>query len=507
MFRSFARADLAVYAAMASIKAVIHLATAGRYGLFRDEYYYLACASRLDWGYVDHPPLSIWILAATRALLGDGVVAIRLPAIVAAVGVVVGTGLVVRRLGGDRFGQAVAMASVIACPMLLGVHSYYSMNSFDHLFWVIGAYLLVRLIQEERGTWWIAIGVLCGIGLMNKTSVAFFGIGLVGAVVLSPLRRWLATPWPWTGAAVALLLYAPNLVWQMTHQWAMFEFMRNAALYKNVAMGPAAFLVEVIKSFHPLLLPVWAAGVLYPFLDPAARRWRPLAILFVVVLAVFIVGNGKPYYVAAAFPIAFALGSAWMAKLSEGLRRTRIAIVVAIAVGGLAMLPMAVPVLPPATALAYMQSLGLVPKPAERSHAGAMPQHFADRFGWRERARLVRRAYMTLSPEERAQAVVIGLNYGEAASVEYYADELELPPGISPHNNYWLWGPGRAGRAVNILISRPDHPVLQWFESAEDFGIVDEPFQLDGWRQLHVYVVRGLKRPIAEVWIDAKSYM
>lgn len=506
MPRPFARADVAVYAALAGIKFVLHAATAGGYGMFRDEFYYLACADRLDWGYVDHPPLSIWLLAATRALFGDGLFAVRLPAAFAAALVVVGSGLLARRMGGDRFAQALAMAAVIACPMLLGVHNYYSMNTFDHLFWVVAALLLLRLVDGGEPRIWIALGAVCGLGLLNKASMAFFGAGLAAAMLLTPLRRWLVTPWPWAGGAVALLVYAPNLVWQVTHEFAMFEFLRNAAANKNAPMAPLTFLGEVVKTYHPLLLPLWAAGVVWPFVDTGARRWRPLAIVFAFVLLLFTFGDGKPYYVAPAFPLAFALGAVWIAQATAARPRVRKAILGVVAVGGAALAPMAVPLLPPATALAYMQALGLAPKPMERSHLGAMPQHFADRFGWRARAELVQRAFRSLPPAERAQAVVIGLNYGEAGAMEYWADELGLPPAIAPHNSYWLWGPGRAGRDVNILIAGPEHPVLDAFASVEDFGTVDEPFQLDYWRRAHVYVARGLKRPVEEVWAEARVF-
>ena len=480
--------------------------TAERYGMFRDEFYYHASASRLDWGYVDHPPLSIWILAATRAVLGDSLLATRLPAILAAVLVVVGTGMLARRLGGGLFAQALAMVCVVACPMLLGIHSYYSMNSFDHLFWLAAAYVLVALIDRGSPRLWLVLGAVSGIGLLNKTSMAFFGIGLVAAIALTPLRRWLATPWPYAGGVLAFVLYLPNVFWQWSNDFAMLEFMRNAAQYKNAPMSPLVFLGEVVKTYHPVLLPVWAAGVLYPFVVERARRWRPLAIVFLAVLLVFIVGNGKPYYAAPAFSLMFALGAVWVGAATTGRRRVRVAVLAAIAIAGAVAAPMAVPLLPPAQALAYMQTIGLAPKPMERSHIGAMPQHFADRFGWRERAELVQRVFATLPPEEQQQAVVIGLDYGEAGAIEYHADELGLPPAISPHNSYGLWGPGRAGREVNLLIAPPGHPVIAFFESVEDFGTVDAPFQLDPWRSNRVYIARGLKRPVDDVWAEAKAF-
>ncbi len=500
------RADLISFGGFAALALSLHTVSAGRYGMFRDEFYYLACANRLDWGYVDHPPLSIALLAATRAVLGDSLLATRWPAILVANCVVLGSGLLARRLGGGRFAQALAMASVIACPMLLAVHSFYSMNTLDHLFWLVAAYLLVWLIEGDDRRHWIGLGVVCGLGLLNKTSMAFFGLGLVVAIVVSPLRRSLRTPWPYLGGAAALLVYAPNLVWQLRHDFAMFEFLRNAEANKNAAMPPLEFFAEVVKSFHPVLLPVWLAGVVYPFARDEARTWRPLVVLFLSVLAIFLVANGKPYYVAPAFPMIFALGAVGCERFSERYRRWRIAGLGLILIGGALLAPIALPLLPPASALAYMQTLGMVPKATERGHGGSMPQHFADRFGWRQRAELVRRAYGLLSSEEQSRAVIIARNYGEAAAMEYYADALQLPPAVSFHNNYWLWGPGRLEPAVNLLISRPDPMLLELFESVEDFGTVDEPFQLDLWRATHVYVVRGLKRPVAELWSELKLY-
>lgn len=497
---------LSLYGGFAALELLLHAAGAGRYGMFRDEFYYLACADRLAWGYVDHPPLSIALLAATRSLLGDSLPATRAPAILVATLVVLGSGLLARRLGGGRFAQALAMASVLACPMLLAVHSFYSMNTLDHLFWLVAAYLLVRLIDGDDRHHWLVLGAVCGLGLLNKTSMAFFGLGLVVAVVASPLRRSLRTPWPYLGGATALLVYAPNLVWQLRHDFAMIEFLRNAEANKNAAMAPLEFLGEVVKSFHPVLLPVWLAGVVYPFARNEARTWRPLAVLFLCVLAVFLVANGKPYYVAPAFPMIFALGAVGCERFSEGHRRWRVAGLGLILAGGALLAPIALPLLPPASALAYMQALGMVPKATERGHGGSMPQHFADRFGWRQRAELVRRAYGSLSSEEQSRAVIIARNYGEAAAMEYYAEELQLPPAVSFHNNYWLWGPGRLEPAVNLLISRPDPVLLDLFASVEDFGTVDEPFQLDLWRAAHVYVVRGLKRPVAELWSELKLY-
>lgn len=505
--RPFERVDYAIYAVLAGFKMWIHIATAGRYGMFRDEYYYLACASRLDWGYVDQPPLSIALLALTRSIFGDSLFATRLPGIIVSGLVVLLVGLLARRLGGGRFAQGFAMLAIVACPMFLGIHSYYSMNVLDHFFWALAAYVFVLIIQTDNARLWLLFGLICGLGLQNKTSVAFLGWGLVVAMAFTSQRKWFASPWLYAGGALALLVYLPNILWQFANDFAMLEFMRNAALHKNAPMGPLEYTLEIIKVFHPFLLPVWLLGAAYPFLRSEAAAYRPLAIIFAVVLVTFALTNGKAYYAAPAFLIAFPLGSVWLERLTEGTKVWRPAIAYVLIFGGLLMAPIAIPMLPPKMALDYMQAIGIVPKPAELGHVGDMPQHFADRFGWQKRAELVKKACDSLSAEERAKAVIVSTNYGEAAAMEYYADELQLPPSITGHNNFWLWGPGEATGEVAILICRPDDEMLQAFESVEDFGALDEPYQLEGWRQARVYVARKLNRPLAETWANFKHYI
>ncbi len=499
--------EYAIYAVLAGLKMWLHIATAGRYGMFRDEYYYLACASRLDWGYVDHPPLSIALLAMSRAILGDSVLATRLPGILISGLIVIMVGLLTKRLGGGRFAQGFAMLCFVVCPIFLGTHSFYSMNILDHLFWVLAAYTLVWIIQSENGKLWLLFGVICGLGLQNKTSIAFLGLALLPALLFTPQRKWFLSPWLYAGGAIAFVIYLPNLLWQFAHDFAMLEFMRNAAMHKNAPMGPINYLLELVKVFHPFLLPVWVMGMAYPFVRKEARQLRPFAIIAAVVIVVFAFTNGKAYYAAPTLLLLFPLGALWIERLSEGTKAWRPGLSYIILTGGLIMAPIALPMLPPKMALDYMQTIGIVPAPAEKGHIGAMPQHFADRFGWKKRAELVKKAYDTLSPEDQQKAVIVSTNYGEAAAMEYYAEELGLPPSITAHNNYWLWGPGGATGEVAIIICEPGDALVAAFESVEDFGAVDEPYQLKHWLDAHVLIGRKLNRPLSETWNDFKMFI
>ena len=510
VLKPFEGVDYAIYAALAGFKMWLHFVVARHDGIFRDEYYYLACANHLNFGYVDQPPLSILVLALTRALFGDSVLAIRIPVILATGLIAVLLGLFTRRMGGGRFAQGFVMLCVLACPMMMGIHSYFSMNTFDHLFWLLAAYVLVAIIQTENAKLWLLFGLVCGLGLENKMSMLFFGFGVVAALLFTPQRKWFASPWLYAGGAIALLLFLPNLIWQAMYGFPTVEFMRNAALLKNAYMPPWEFLLQLVIEFNPLLAPVAVMGLLYPFRRAEARALRPLAIAFLAVLLVFTFGNGKTYYMAPAFLLVWPLGVIWIERLTEGTKLWRPALGYALFSAGLAMAPIALTFLPPADYVAYAAAVGIGPKPGEKSHSGLLPQHVADRLGWRARAELVKAAYESLSPEDKAKCVIWGSNYGEAGAMEYYAEELGLPSAITGHNNYWLWGPGDATGEVVILIDDPDSSAIDAFESVEDFGTVQDKsaaYQMDGWQANHVYIARGLKKPIAEVWQEVRFFI
>lgn len=506
----FQRVDYAIYAALAGLKMWLHLATTRHDAMFRDEFYYLACASRLDWGYVDQPPFSIALLALWRAVFGDSLVAVRMPAILATGVMVVLLGLITRRMGGNRFAQGFSMFCFLICPMFLGIHSFFSMNVFDHLFWLLAVYVFVLLIQTGNGKLWLAFGLVCGLGLENKLSMLFFGVGVVAALAFTPQRKWFLSPWLYAGGLVALLLFLPNLIWQSNHGFATLEFMSNAALYKNSYMPPWSFLLALVLEYHPLLVPLWVMGAAYPFVKPEAAAWRPVAIIFLAVLTVFTFSSGKTYYMAPAFMLVIPLAAMWIEQLTEGTKTWRPGISYVLFTAGLITGPIALSFLPPQDYAAYSAAIGLGPGPAEKGHSGPLPQHIADRLGWKDRAELVKKAYDSLSPEDQAKCVVYGPDYGEAAAIEYYAEELGLPGSVSGHNNFWLWGPGDATGEVVIVIAEPDSGVLPLFDSVQDMGVVETKeakFQLQSWQDKHVYIARGLKTPIAELWPELRHYI
>lgn len=493
----------------AALKLAAHLACGEGYGYFRDELYYLACADHLDLGYVDHPPLSIFILWVVRAAFGDSILALRLAAAAAGMLSVVLTGLLAGALGGGRMAQALAMTAVLIAPVMLGVNSFYSMNSLEILLWTGAALVVARLLDAGESRGWLLLGLLVGLGLLNKISMLWFAGGLALGILATGQRRVLGTRWPWVAAAIAAVMVAPHLLWQLDHGWPTLEFMRNASARKMVAVSPLEFLGNQVIVMNPLTIPLWVAGLVFFFWMDAGRRFRPLGWVFVATFALLaFAGTSRANYLAPAYPALLAGGGFALERAGSRPRWGWLGPVLlgAMLLAGAATAPLALPLLGPERYAGYAAALGVVPPVEERRDPAVLPQHLADRHGWTEIADTVASVYRSLPSRDREIAGVFAGNYGEAAAIDHFGPRRGLPRAISGHNSYWLWGPnGYSGEVMIVLGIR-----RQTLE--ELFGRVDEvarvgcrfcmPFENDN----PVYVCREPKQPLREMWGRAKRY-
>ncbi|HEX3131528.1 MAG TPA: glycosyltransferase family 39 protein [Thermoanaerobaculia bacterium] len=479
----------------------LHLAVIGRYGWFRDELYYIACGEHLDWGYVDHPPLVALITRLARTLLGDSILAARLPSVLAGAAVIFLAGLLAREMGGGRFAQALAALCAVVGPVYLFMFHILSMNSFDVLFWTLGAFVVVRILNTGNPRLWLLFGLICGLGLENKHSLLFFGFGVFAGLLLTPERRQLRQPWIWIGGALAVVLFLPHVLWQIAHGWPTAEFIRNATAHKNVALSPLAFFAEQIKQMHPLTFPVWFAGLVWLF---RSSRYRVLAWVYVAAFLVLITQSSKAYYLAPAYPPLFAAGAV---AFETWIRRPvlRAAVAVLLLAGGAVTAPLTLPVLSEEGFVRYAQALGIPLSAGERHEMGALPQHYADMHGWEEMVAEVARVYNTLPPEEKAKAGIFAQNYGEAGAVDLLGRKYGLPKASSGHNNYFLWGPQGAGEILIIIGGDPeDH--RQAFQDVRQAGEILCGYCMPYENNQPVWIARGLKEPIDRIWPMTKHY-
>jgi len=498
-----------VPAGLCAAQLALYALTSGplAYGPMNDELYYLACASRLDWGYVDHPPLSIALLAAARRALGDSLPALHLLPALAACANWLLLALLARELGGGRTAQALAAIAGFAAPVYQAVAGFYSMNAFEPALWTASAWILARIANGAGLSAWAALGVVLGLGLLNKISVLWLGLGLAVGLLLSPARRQLATPGPWLAAALALALFAPHLVWQVQHGWPTLEFMRNATQHKMVHKTPWAFAGEQLLVLGPAAALVWLAGLAWYF-GPRGRPQRAIVWLWLAPIALLAAsGSARSNYSAPAYCVLLAAGGIAIERFAQPRGRALpVALALLLLAEGAASAPLAVPLLPPEWLTRYASAIGVNAPRDETSDPGALPLHLASRFGWRELALEVARASDTLTEAERADAVVLARSYGEAGAIDFYGPALGLPLAVSGHNNYWLWGLGGRSGDVAIALAKSDSQLTRWYRSVERAGRVAcrwcNPF-LDG---VSVYVCRGLRVPRAELWSELRRF-
>ena len=495
---------------LAVAKLAVHLLTnyAGAYGYFRDEFYYLACADHLAFGYVDQPLLSIAVLWMSRTLFGTSLVALRLVPAIAGAAVVVLTGLMAGELGGKRFAQGIAALAVLVTPQYLGFDNIFSMNALDTMFWTASLYVVLLIVRGYSLSLWIPLGIILGLGLENKISVMWLCAALFTGLLLTQHRSLLLTTWPWLSAVIAFVLFLPYVIWQAANDWPTVEFITNASAYKYAVSNPADFFLQQILFMNPLNALVWIPGLFALLLTKKMELYRILGIIYLVVALILNLNpTSKAEYLAASYPVLFAAGGCFLEGLFESrLTWVKPTLVSAMLVSGAILAPFAIPVLPVESYIEYAESLGMKPSTTERKDVGKLPQYYADMFGWENMVATIARAYHALPDSERSECVIFGRNYGEAGAVDFYRKKYGLPPAISGHNSYWLWGPGnRAGKVVIVLGGSMDD-LQRRFESVTAVDTVRSPYAMPYENNLPVYVCRKIRQSVQVIWPQVRHY-
>ncbi|HVT58987.1 MAG TPA: glycosyltransferase family 39 protein [Thermoanaerobaculia bacterium] len=516
---------LTVVASLALVKMLVHLGTVGLFGYsyFVDELYFLACSQHLAWGFVDMPPLFPAITALLRAVVGDSLLAVRLLPALSGAALLLMTGLMARDLGGRRFAQGIAALAVLTAPIWLVMHSIHTMNALDQLFWTGCAWIVLRIVRDEQPRLWLLFGAVAGLGMLNKESMAFFGVAIVGALLLTRERRALRSPWLWLGGLLAVVLYMPNLLWDVQHHFPHFEMLANIKRNgRDVQLDPLRFMAQQVLIFNPVALPLWLGGLVWLLAPmsprptkagerwvavPAAGRYRVLGLAYLAVMAEMFLLDGRPYYPAPAYPMLLAAGGVALERWLETRRWRAVkpAYAASLALSGVILAPLFAPLLPPETLIRYSQAIGMSQPRIETHRLGPLPQLMADRFGWQEMAQEIARIYHALPPAERAKAAIFGQNYGQAGAIDLFGPALGLPKAISGHLSYFLWGPrGYTGEVMIVMDDRPEQ-LEQLFRSVQLAGHVSHPYSMP-YQHFDVYLCRGARQPLADLWPRIKKF-
>ena len=504
---AFGRAIVTPSVVLGAACLLLHLILNTRYGVFRDELYFIVCGQHPALGYVDQPPLAPLIAGASHALFGTALEPLRLAPALAMSASVALTAEFARILGGGRFAQWLCGVAVLVAPVFMVDGLILTTDFLQPQGWLGCSWCLVRLIQTKDQRWWIAFGAIVGVSMASKYLICFYIAGLAVGVLATPLRASLLKPWLYAGAALAVALSAPSLYWQAQHGWPFFELGAAGLNGKNVPLWRLAlFGLELIFP-GPLSAPIWLAGLWRFSVRPAQPDDRVFGIAYAVMFGLILALHGKPYYLTPIYPALFAMGAVaiegWLA--SPLLRRAAVGGLVA---SGVLVAPFALPILPPSHFRDYAHTLGIQTYSAanEREATGELPQQLADMFGWREMAAEVSSVYQALPPAERAKAVFFGRNYGEAAALDVYGPALHGPPAISGNNNYYLWGPKGFEGQVVIALGGDHDQLSKLFSSVQVAGQIHNRYAMPYETNVPIYVLRGPRQPLSSLWPSLKHY-
>ena len=492
---------------LCTLAFVLHAAFAGRYDVFRDELYFIVCGRHPAFGYADQPPL-IPLLSAGFYALGHNAWMLRLPATLAAAALVWLAVRFVRLVGGDSFAAIGAGVCVMVAPMLMGIVAVFNTTSFDPLAWTLIAYLLVKATRDGDRYALLWCGVVAGLDFEAKYALYVWVISLVIGLVTTPERRIFRDRMLWFGAAIAVAIGLPSIIWQATHGWPFLE-LAAAARAKNTDTPPLSFIINQLLIMNPLLAPVWIAGVIAPFIIASLKPVRFLVIAFLASFTLTLLTHGEDYYIAATYPTMFATGAvAWAHWGRKGLARIGLAGwgVLAVALSALAA-PLALPVLSVADLRSYIAHSPLKPQQQEKSFKGTLlPQVFADQLGWHDYTDQVGAAWQKIPVAERARTGIKVENYGEAAALDIYGPAYGLPPALSGHNQYYLWGL-RGQNPVNLLVVQNNPDRLEPY--CQKTVILGETYSPDAMSYENGKTIawcQGLKVDIEKLWPELKNF-
>src|SRR5580693_2635708 len=524
-YRTALTGSMLVIWLIALAKLLFHIYFNNRYGYFRDEFDYISCGDHLAWGYVDQPPLIPFLIHVNRAILGDSLRSIRfIPALASSL-LVVQTALIAREFGGRRFALLLSAIAIVIAPQFLSNGSLLGTNCLEPNLWMGCAYFAILAIKraetdEKAPRCWLWFGVVAGVGMQEKYSIAVFGFGVVIGLLLTAQRRVFRNRWIWLGGLAAFLIFLPNLLWNLHYHWPFLELMRNIhAEGRDVVLPLPQFFLQQTLLLDPITAPIWLTGLFALLFSARLKPYRVLGWCYLACFTVFFVLHGKSYYLAPVYPMLLAAGAVAIESAINGkpigepanARPRRLwlkaVIVIVLLASGAHLAPITVPVLSPDGFLAYMKTLPFKLPVMEHSHArAALPQWYADQFGWEEIVAETALAWNRIPVEEQKDCGIFAQDYGQAGAIDFMGGHYGLPPALSGDRTYFLWGPrGYSGNCLIVLGDRRER-LEELFNHVEYVGTSsDNPYALE--TEISVNICRGPRfGTLAQLWPKLKHW-
>ena len=505
----FPRARLAVglLLTFVVIKLLAHFLTSllTPYEIHRDEFLYLGMGKHLQfWGF-DFPPAIAVLAKVSRALFGDTLFGVRFFPALAGAGILMLTGMLTRELGGGRFAQGLAMSALLLCALFLRPASLFQPVVFDQLLWTLGFFVLIKLAQSSEKRWWVWLGVAGGLGLLTKFSIGFFAFGVFVGLLLSPQRAVLRTRWLYVAALIALVLGSASLVGQIRLDFPVVMHMRELQRYQLQRVSYADFVIGQAMMLGPVIL-LPAAGLAFLLAARSMRPYRAVGWACAAAFVLLLLLHGKAYYIGPIYPVLFAAGAAALGALPRRTARLANSVVLLfIVIWGAIGLPFGLPLVPPAQMARYAAAVGI--KGAVMTNQGrilSLPQDYADMLGWEGQVAAVAQVYQSLSPDQQAEAVLIGRNYGQAGALDFYGPRHGLPPRVLLPNNNLLWPPPARPADIAVTVGFSTNDLSRFFRSVRLGAVYDDPWRVPEERNVPICVAEKLNGDIHEAWPTLK---
>ncbi len=486
---------LLIYVALATV--ILHLIIGNLYGFHRDELATLEDARHLAWGYPAYPPVTPFFGRISLTLLGTSLRGFRFFAGLAQAIAVVLTGLMAREMGGRRGAQLIA--AVAAVPFCLGGGYEMQYVAFDCLAWVLTAYFVIRLLRTDDPRWWLGIGAGIGFGMLSKYTIGFFVIGIVAVVLLTDARRYLRSKWLWIGVALSILIWLPNLLWQVQHNLVSLDFL-NHIHARDVRQGRTSYFLPQQLELTGFRFPLALAGLYFCLAAQAGKRFRMIGWIFVTTLLLFTVARGRWYYMGPAYPMIYAAGAVWGEGWLATTSRARAMTVRTVVWAALAF------------EIVFTTAFWLPLAPLNSrwwAITNDVQGDFREQLGWRELTEEVARIRDSLTPEERAHLGIIGTNYGEAGAINLYGPEYGLPRAISGVNSFWYRGYGDPPPQTVIIIGLSKRYMDETFQFCRLAGHTWNRYRVkneETEEHPDIYVCGPPKQGWPEFWKDFRYY-
>ena len=497
----FLRSDLGVLLVVAAVRVFVHLVTNGQYGFHRDELQTLDDARHLDWGFVVYPPITPLLGRLELTLFGTSLVGFRVFAAVAVSVVMVLAGLIAKELGGDRRIQLLAAIATGISPLSLTQGAVFQYVSFDYLWGTATTYFLLHLAKSESPRWWLAIGTMLGIGMETRYTAGFLALGLVGALLFTPLRKHLLGGWLWAGVGLSVLIFLPNVIWQASHHFISLDFLSHLhardlrqGRYKDFYAGQPLVCLNIVTA--PLAL----LGLWFYLIRQEGRRYRLLGWTFVVTFLLFAIAGARAYYTAPLYPVLIAGGSVmfgiWMADLrpqqARAIWATQWSLLL---IAGVLFAFLVMPIAPVGSRIWRITA--------------KLHDQFREEIGWPELAQSAARVFNSLPVQERTRTGILTGNYGEGGALNLYGPALGLPPAMTLTNSFWYRTFDPREPQIVIVVGFDVEEAQRLFESCAIAARNTNALNVENEESRDhpdILVCRNLKIPWKEYWATHRRF-